>query len=244
MIDVDNYLLINGKEAIDRAKRYPYRLATSSYTFFRGEKLNKIPDHFSLNKRIPVIAYGANSSIESLIRKYKNITDSWDDEIPVIKCQIVGYSILLSSQISSFGFFPLTIAPSKDSIVNTFIIFLTSNQLKRMHFTENLNCCYSFNKINTEVVTDNGMVLDHFYSYVSIKGALKINNKRITLKNINHNFENTLNMTQIEAIQLIIEKLNLSITYQDFITQNIDCDILKKNRNKLIENSFSEKIFI
>lgn len=123
-------------ERLVRAKSYPYDVPKGSYVLYKNEALSlkrmNPPD--DTETRIPVLAYGSNASSQQLLRKFPDLGE--DIALPVLKTALSGFDVVFSARFSSYGAIPAMLAPSPGTILTTYVIWLTKDQLEVMHDTE------------------------------------------------------------------------------------------------------------
>jgi hypothetical protein len=122
-------------DELARARDYPYEVPDASYVLFEGEALDlthyKVDD---LDQRTAVLAYGSNAAPSQLKRKFAATLK--DEMVPVLKAFLPGFDVVFSARLSRYGAIPATLAPSKGTVLETFVTCLTDGQLAKMHETE------------------------------------------------------------------------------------------------------------
>ena len=122
-------------DELARARDYPYDRPGASYVLFEGDVLAlrqyNIDD---MDQRTGVLAYGSNGSPSQLKRKFAATLA--DELIPVLKAYLPGFDVVFAARLSRYGAIPATLARSKDTVLETFVMYLTDGQLARMHETE------------------------------------------------------------------------------------------------------------
>ena len=122
-------------DELARARDYPYELPDASYVLFEGEALAL--RHYSIDdmdQRTGVLAYGSNGSPSQLKRKFAATLA--DEMIPVLKAYLPGFDVVFAARLSRYGAIPATLARSKGTVLETFVMYLTEDQLAKMHETE------------------------------------------------------------------------------------------------------------
>ncbi len=122
-------------DELARARDYPYDRPGASYVLFEGDVLAlrqyNIDD---MDQRTGVLAYGSNGSPSQLKRKFAATLA--EELIPVLKAYLPGFDAVFAARLSRYGAIPATLARSKDTVLETFVMYLTAGQLARMHETE------------------------------------------------------------------------------------------------------------
>ena len=63
-------------QGLDRANLYPYEAPRINFIINRG-KIQKLPNKFKFDKRIPILAIGSNRSPSQLLRKFGKLEKSF-----------------------------------------------------------------------------------------------------------------------------------------------------------------------
>ena len=234
---LDSFRRIDRKSAIDRSLRYPYEIPKSSYLFHAGSVTPIVEPYNQLIKnRVPVIGYGSNASSEALNRKFKDDASLYNTPVPVLVGSMDDYSVVYAAQFSPYGALPATIQPNKGAILVTSITFLSLEQLERMHETEDLGFYYSYEKIESPIVLDDGSIIEESYAYVALGGSIKIEGQYFGLSAINQSFSNGEMLSQKEIQSLVIKELGINISVEDFITENALSEKLRNSRFKKLSD--------
>lgn len=117
----------------ERALGYPYDVGRTPLMFRPGGVV-PLPDDWSPQGRVPVLAVGSNRSAGQLARKYAG----WpaDTEIPVTVAEVVDHDVVYSAHFASYGAIPARLAAAPGVRAEVGITWLTPAQLDRMHETE------------------------------------------------------------------------------------------------------------
>ncbi|MGB0683503.1 MAG: hypothetical protein ACPGOV_12370 [Magnetovibrionaceae bacterium] len=164
---------------IERALGYPYRIPEISFALHRGA-VSVLEGAFETVDRVPVLASGSNQSPDQLKRKFGP-----DEPDPVISeaATLKDFDSVYSAHITRYGSVAATLWPSEGTLLPLFINWLTARQLERMHETEALGVNYRFGWLEgVEIETARGFKLDQAATYVSLAGALCLNNSPVALQ--------------------------------------------------------------
>jgi len=219
-IRADSFWTIDAGSALDRALRYPYDLPGESYVFCSGKRQTLHGSHEALIKgKVPVLAYGSNAAPEALDRKFRDFDALYADPIPVLFGKLHNFAIVYSAQFSPYGALPATIEPVSGAVANTYVTFLSPEQLQRMHETEDLGLYYSYEKIDHAFVFQ-GQVFPECYAYVALGGSLHIDGQAIALQAVNHQHCPLKLVHQQEAQKHAMQILGLEMPIERFIVEN------------------------
>src|SRR5919199_2821328 len=114
-------------EILERALAYPFPRPPGSVLIEarRVHELREL-DPAMVAGRSPVLAYGSNASPESLAWKFP---DERDAVLPLVRGTLRGFDVVYSSHITVYGSVPATLQHSDGTAVETFVAFLTDDQL-------------------------------------------------------------------------------------------------------------------
>ncbi len=160
------------EDRLARAKGYPYDVPKASYLLYEGKVVTErgyaVND---MDKRTPVLAYVSNAAPEQLKRKFAKTLDK--ELIPVFKVILPGFDVVYSARLTSYGAIPAALAPSKGTVLETFVTYLTKRQLRVMHKTEVSATAYQFGELRgLNAMIDRVGVAERLYVYRSQTGAL------------------------------------------------------------------------
>ena len=160
-------------QGLDRANLYPYEAPRINFIINKG-KIQKLPNEFKFDKRIPILAIVSNRSPSQLLRKFGKL-----EIIPVTNIIVNNFDVTYASLISYYGAVPATLWPVKGSKLQLSIIWLNDSQLKVMHETEAVGKAYEFVKFDNEVINfkSSFIIKGNIFGYVSKFGALNFGSK-------------------------------------------------------------------
>ena len=196
--------------SFDRAIKYPYFAPDYSFSFYEGKFVKGISD--DLTNRIPVLSVGSNRSPYQLKRKF-----SLNQNICVSPAILIDCDIVYAASLSSYGSMPATQWPSKGTIVELNVLWLTEEQLNIMHRTESIGVAYDFVKLKSGTVKIKDFNYEkQIYGYVSISGVFSFDESQPRrLSTINAKNIKLEPFTEYEALvylknKLFLEDLDLS----------------------------------
>ena len=184
----------------DRVLDYPYDFPKHCFLYLEGMVLPihhtkgkgsivKTPVGFvrlhkllgSVDKRIPVLAYGSNQAPSQLARKLHHLSGA-DTAVPVIRGVLRDFDTVYAAHIARYGAVPATLHPSSGTIIELAVTYLSESQLNIMHRTEGRGQNYDFVRLQAvDLALANGVTLCDVYAYICRKGALTAQGEPIAL---------------------------------------------------------------
>ncbi len=113
----------------ERARAYPFARPDGSFLFHNGSA--ELRGRMDVQGRRAVLAIGANAAPERLLEKFGR-----GAVIPVEKVLLLGYVVVYSAHITSYGSIPLTLRAKAGAVSGAFITHLDEAQIARMDETE------------------------------------------------------------------------------------------------------------
>lgn len=216
-------------ELLLRAKAYPYERPNGSY-LLESDRIIELKGRVldgKLDKYIPVLAYGSNAAPDQLRKKLKKI----NDPVAVLSATIKGFDVVYASKFSDYGAIPATLAPSKGTVLQVYVVMLTKEHLKLVHKTERPH--YSYGKLNTPILIDRlGFregVFTYFYPY-----GYKVNKRYIAFEEVIAQNRSLLSMRHDQMLSLVHDKINPQEDLDTFIINMVgNKSVLKKNNDFL-----------
>lgn len=244
------------EELIQRAKNYPFDIPHNSYIFVNGlafdllkidfnspansiirvnnrrlslkEYSKEISSTLDFSERLPVLAYGSNASSEQLRLKFSDFAE--DVVIPVIKANLFDFDVVYSAHISPYGSVPATLQYSPETVVKIFVLYLTEQQLERMHEMESLGVNYFFCKLlDIRLVLEN-LTLNEIYSYLSLHNCLFVNGTHIAISSIKAENRVFPEMSESEVLVLVRDFTDKEKDLRTFILENITNPEIRRKR--------------
>ncbi len=219
---------------LHRALDYPYVSPHKSYLFADGEAepLGDAPTA-ALARGTPVLAYGSSRAPEQLQRKFygwRNI------QIPVLRGKLRDWDVVYSAHYAHYGSIPATLYPRAGAEIECAVMWLSQQQLQKMHDTEALGRNYSFVRLDElDLEVDYYGKLTRVHSYVGIQGALNFDNGPVSVWEIDGEGRSFTQMSQREIQTVAMGWLAGDANLEDWIIQTVTCPITRKQRNKRLE---------
>lgn len=209
------------EDRLARAKGYPYGPPKASYLLFEGkvvtERGHTVND---MKKRTPVLAYGSNAAPEQLMRKYAKTLDK--ELIPVFKVVLPGFDVVYSARLSRYGAIPAALAPSKGTVLETFVTYLTDRQLRVMHKTEVSKApasnAYQFGRLSgLTAMVDRVGLAESLYIYHAIDGGLGRDGGLVAYEEVTAQKRSLLSVAHPEMLAMVHRDLDGEADLDDFI---------------------------
>jgi hypothetical protein len=236
-------------EAVRRARAYPFAAPRGSYVYCAGRALPLIDPTEPLGPeaavwsqdgatplgralesvsadagaalaapRTAVLAYGSNPSVEALSLKF-TASDA-TTLIPVIRAHLVDFDVVHSAHLSAARL-PATLQRSAGTVVQSFVLYLTDEQIDRLHATESLGGNYEYRTLDGVALTlDSGVRLESVPAYVSLHGALRLDGQEIALAAIPARDRRFPSMTQVELQEEVRRRLGCVSSLDELMRQN------------------------
>lgn len=212
-------------QQISRIENYPYSIPKSSY-LFTSNGIQPAPDDVELLLEFltPVIAYGANQSPDSLLRKFSN----WNKPlaIPVLRATAKDVDVIFLSDISPYGCIPATIHQSIGSSTDVAVIFLNNEELELMDRTEGTHeSLYRRVRMENQCLTVDGIGnISSAYAYIGLHGGLLSEcGNPIPLQAIQSSGSPLKRWTQWEVLSLVHSRVAPDIEFLDFEKKLATC---------------------
>ena len=158
---------------LTRATSYPFEIPAGSFLFRDGRAGPLEADDLDrlTRGRVPVIACGSNQSPAQLARKYDGVAGAVT--IPVIRGWLADFDAVYSAHITTYGSVAATLQHRPGTTVALSVLWLTDEQLVRMHATEAPGENYAYTRLDRlQLRLDGGPVLATAWAYTSLHGCL------------------------------------------------------------------------
>lgn len=119
-------------EVVKRALGYPYAVPSRSYIQIGERTLELGAVEVDLASRVPLLAYGSNAAPEVLASKLV----AAPDPVPLLRAALSDLDVVYSAHVSRYGAVPATLHRSRGTVVNAFVAYVTSEQLRLISNTE------------------------------------------------------------------------------------------------------------
>ena len=160
------------RQAVERAKRYPFGVPAGPYLFAAG-RAEPLDDLGHLAGRLAVIASGSNAAPERLSQKFGDRTDA--SPIAVTRARLDGFSVAYSAHFATYGSIPATLHREPGRVGEVAVTWLTPAQCEAMHATEAIGVNYGFYRLTgVRLVHQHGGVAQQAHAYLSLHGTLHL----------------------------------------------------------------------
>ncbi len=209
------------EDRLAHAKGYPYDLPKASYVLYEGKVLHD--RGYAVNdmaKRTPVLAFGSNAAPEQLKRKFAKTLKK--GLIPVFKVILPGFDVVYSARLTSYGAIPAALAPSKGTVLETFVTYLTKRQLRVLHDSElgktPSKAAYQFGELRgLNAMVDRVGVAERLYVYRSQTGALGRDGGMVAYEEVTVQNRSLLAVPHAEMLAMVHGDLDGAGGLDDFI---------------------------
>ncbi len=214
-------------DPVAHAKTYPFPVPGESYIFRNGDVIAYRDEEIDKTLRTPVLAAGSNQSNEQLARKYSVFCG--DVEIPVQRATLVDFDTVYAAHVAAYGSIPSTFYPSPGTEVTTYVLWLDSAQLNRMHETERN---YTYDRLDSIRVDfgSKAQSLECAYVYTARVGCVNINGLPVALKEIKARKRTLPEMSQTEMLESLRLRLSPKQDLDTFIRSHIDSAKVRAER--------------
>lgn len=206
------------RDALIRAKGYPYDLPKGSYILFQGEAVSFRGRQIDMDDRVPVLAYGSNAAPTQLKRKFPHEPE--ERPILVAKTVLKDFDVVYSAHFTAYGALPATLVPAPGVTLDTFVLWLLPVQLEALHATELDN--YDFGRVRgLTTLVDGGGVVKELFLYRSRAGALTRNGKPVALAEVAAKGRSLPALNQEAMLDAVRSDLAPDRPLDDFILQAV-----------------------
>jgi hypothetical protein len=187
------------REAIlRRALTYPYATPERSY-LFRAGRAEELPEDFDLDRRTPLLSYGANAAPEALALKLAALPG---EPLPVVRSQLRDFDVVYSAHVSPYGAVPATLYESPGTVAPVFVLHPTAEQLALLTATE----------LNYDLVR-----IGEAQAYRSKHGCLEVGGSAVALAAIRSQGRTLPELDQPEALERVRAQLEPELELEEFI---------------------------
>jgi hypothetical protein len=204
-------------EILERALAYPFPRPRGS-VLVDGERSRDLHelDPVLVAGRTPVLAYGSNASPESLGWKFP---DERDAVLPLVRGTLHDLDVVYSSHIAVYGSVPATLQRSPGTAVETFVAFMSDDQLALVDGWE-INATYETLEVDLEL--ELGDAPATVGAFISRHGCLTANDAEIAVAEVPARGRRFRAMTQPEAIEHARSIAAPELSLEEFVHGNVD----------------------
>jgi hypothetical protein len=201
-------------EIVARALGYPFPRPDTSVLIADGRvrELTRL----DARGRTPVLAYGSNASPESLGWKFP---DERDATVPLVRGRLRDLDVVYSSHIAVYGSVPATLHRSPATEVETFVAYLTDNQLALVASWE-INATYETLAAGLEL--DHGEAPAEVGVFLSRHGALAVRGGVVAVAEVPARGRTLDAMTQPQVLEHVRGTVAPELTLEDFVSGNVE----------------------
>jgi hypothetical protein len=214
-----------------RATSYPFEIPAGSFTFRDGRAEPLDPDGLDLltRGRVPVIACGSNQSPEQLARKYDGVAA--EVVIPVVRGWLADFDAVFSAHITTYGSVAATLQHRPGTTVALSVLWLTEEQLDRMHGTEAPGVNYAYTRLDRlQLRLDGGPVLTTAWAYTSLHGCLVDDGEEAALAAMPARGRTLPARHQTEMLRRVHGRLAPTMDFDAFVLDNIADHAARRRR--------------
>jgi len=161
----------------------------------------------SQKPRFPLLAYGANASVEGLRRKFREL-EGQDRILPVLDGEISGLDVSYSPHFSSYGAMPATLSEAPGVKPRVSLLLVTQGQFDALAATE-VNYRFGWFR-QTQFRSPSANLECDLYAFVSRHGAFSIEGKTPSLRAVSAIGRQQPTLTEREVLNLAAAALGLS----------------------------------
>ena len=176
-------------------------------------------DPDSLRARLPVLAYGANRTLEALERKRSLPGFPADESILVLRARLHDLDIVYSAHLSPYGSVGATLQRSPGTAVEVCVTLLSERQLAALGHTETN---YTLEDLRgLDLVLEGGGRIDRARAYVSRHGGLVLDDAQFALAAIPATGRRLEGRTEPEILAVVARRLGHPGDLDDFILATV-----------------------
>jgi hypothetical protein len=182
--------------------------------------------------RNAVIAVGANAGPARLREKLWGLAV----DVPVVPAWLEHHAVVYSAHITRYGALPATLHPCPGARSRVAVLFLTPDELARLHASEALGENYRFARLHgLRLALAGDGTLEAAGAYLSLHGPLRRDGAPVALAAVNAAGVPYPALGQIEAQRLAMERLHATGPVRDFIRANAADPALRARRTRRLK---------
>ena len=203
-------------EILARARAYPFPRPQTSVLIDAGSvrPLQEL-DGSLTGGRTPVLAYGSNASPESLGWKFPEERDA---VVPLVRATMREFDVVYSAHIAVYGSVPATLQGSPGTAAETFVAYLTEDQLELVAAWE-INATYE--TIAIDLTPDVGPAPALVGAFVSRHGCLTREGAEIALAAVPARDRRFSAMTEVDVLEYVRATAAPEQPADDFVLGNV-----------------------
>lgn len=167
------------------AMGYPWARPEGSYLLTGDvvEPLASLPAGAAdalMHERWPLLAFGSNAAPERLTLKFGHLAAE-QRRLLVMTGDLHGFDVGASAHPSIYGSMPGTIFPSAGTVVRAAVLWVTTEQLTALTWTELSYAFGRLDEVRFDLDADGVAPLSRVFAFVSRLGALRVNGEVVAL---------------------------------------------------------------
>ena len=200
---------------LERALHYPYPWPDSCY-LFHGNEAHPVEDRaVARGERTPVLAYGSNRSPHQLRRKFGALDRS--RAILVERCRIVGFDVVHSAHITSYGAIPAALHVNPRVCVVVAVTWLDDEQLSLMDISERAGRNYAREVLPATAILGDDTHRSDVQAYLTSHGPLRIGDEIVGQADIEASGRTHPALGNLDVLHRIHKHMDGTLEFEQFI---------------------------
>lgn len=223
---------------VARALRYPYPAAAAPLRLTPAGPVplpDPAPAALLGEGREAVLAVGANAAPERLREKLSATRPGVPavPSVPMLPAWLEGHAVVYSAHLARYGALPATLHPCPGARCRITVLFLTPDEVARLHGTEALGENYRFSRLGgLRLDLAGGGRLGSAGAYLSLHGPLLRNGAPVALAAVAAEGAPYAALSQVEAQRLAMARLGARGRVRDFVRANTADPALRARRTR------------
>jgi hypothetical protein len=215
-------------DVVERAMGYPYSVPLRPFVQAGHRTLD--PDEIELRgERLPLLAYGSNSSPEVLARKLSLNPEP----VLVTPARLQDFDVVYSAHISPYGAVPATLQRSPGTAARVCVAYLTSAQLALLSSTEPNYELATLRPVNCR--TDGGQVELELSAYLSRHGCLLLDGTEVALSAVQAGDRCFVELSEAQVLERVRASTCPEEDMETFVLSNVTDPALAQARSAMLE---------
>lgn len=246
---------------LSRAKGYPYDVSRSSFAFVAGTTVplvdvdlksplqsqvldggrirtleacaadRGVPGQRPEASPMPLLAYGANASIEGLSRKFEQHRTA--AVLPVARATLPDFDVVYSSHISPYGAIPAALQHCQGARTTVHVLVATEAQRRILQATEPNYILAHLS--NLDLCLEVGPRLSGAAAYLTRHGMLTVDDMEVALTAVETENRKFPGISEAEALRLARDLAAPGIDVDEFIVQCVSDEALSRRRTERLK---------
>jgi hypothetical protein len=198
-------------EILKRALEYPGTVPERSFLQVGTRTLELPAEDLDLRGRTALLAYGSNAAPAVLARKLASLPEL---PLPLIAAELEDFDVVYSAHISAYGSVPATLQRSPGTVLSTFVVYPTAEQLRLLSATEPNYELRQLTGVSCQLAS--GKTLMETDAYVSRHGFLTIKDSEVALSATHADGRRFQEMSQRQVLEHVRSKLSPNLDLKRF----------------------------